>query len=184
MTDPMSAMIEHLRVQRRWYRYFNQSTYWKPNGRPPVDIVDMESEWRYNCRKFLERQAIAYARNYADGCEAELVLALDTLGGEMAQDMVERELEGEAVRAKADPVAWVKTTPLYIALGQDLPKKGKQLRGLATRANHYAGCPRRTVRKGECHCVRLRLEVEERDAARRREAGALLAVVEGRPHAA
>lgn len=167
--EPVAVMRQHLRVQRSWYRYFNQGSYWKPNGRDPVNIVDMESEWRYNCRRFLERNAIVYARNYADGCEAETILALETLSGEMAQDAVERELDAEARRAVADPVAWIKTTALYIALGQSLPTKGKKARALATRASHYDGCPRRVERKGECHCHRLKLEVEERDAAIRRE---------------
>lgn len=164
-----SAMRDLLRLQRGWYRYFNQDLYWKPNGRDPVDIVDMEPEWRHNCRRFLERNAVVYARNYADGCEAEVFFALEFLGGEMAQDMVERELGAEALRAKADPVAWIKTTKLYVALGQRLPTKGKKARALATRASHYAGCPRRVERRGECHCHRLRLEVEERDAMIRRE---------------
>lgn len=169
MSDAATTMRQYLQVQRRWYQYFNQGVYWKPNGRPPVDIVEMEAEWRHNCRRFLERSALLYARNYADGCEAEAMLALDWLGGEMARESVERVLDDEAHRAQADPVAWIKTTVLYKALGQQLPTKGKKLRQLATRASHFDGCPRRTARKGECHCYRLRLEVEERDAARRRQ---------------
>jgi len=166
---PASVMRELLRVQARWYRYFNQSEYWKPNGRPPVAIVDMEPEWRFNCRRFLECSAINYARNYIDGCEAELVFALEILGGEMAQDSIEREMDEQISSAKADPVAWVKTTPLYRALGQRLPTRARPLRALATRASHYDGCPRRAERKGECHCHRLKIEVEERDALLRRE---------------
>lgn len=168
-SDALGVFIEQMKVQRAWYAYFNQGSYWKPNGRPRVDIVGMDDEWRYNCCQFLKRQALVYARNYAQGCAAEAVWAVEHIHGEMALESIENGLDDEARRALADPAKWVQTTPLYQALRVKLPSKGKKLRVLAQRAAHYDGCPRRTERKGECHCVRLKEEVEEHQRADARE---------------
>lgn len=166
---PGMQIRQHLRVQRAWRAYFNQGVYWKPNGRPRINIADMDDEWRYNCTRFLKRNALVYARNYAQGCEAEAMLAGEFLGGEMALVGVEQEMEAAAFHALADPAKWIESTALYQALRVKLPQKGKKLRHLAQRASHYDGCPRRTERRGECHCVRLKAELEERQRAQARE---------------
>lgn len=176
---PGMQIRQYLRVQRAWRVYFDQGQYWQPNGRPRIDIADMDDEWRYNCTRYLKRNALAYARNYAQGCEAEVVLAAEFLGGEVALDSVEREMEAVALRALADPAKWIESTALYQALRVKLPQKGKKLRHLAQRASHYDGCPRRVYRKGECHCVRLKEELEERQRVEARERDSALERPEG-----
>ena len=169
MSAELVTLMQIMTTERRWYRYFTQGTYWKPDGRDPVAIADMPREWRFNCVRFLERRATAYAGHFAMGCHAELWWALDTLNGEMARDCIENELDGLAQQARRDPLAWIRTTELYLALASGLPIKGAGLRHLQERSGHWDGCRRRERRHGECTCAQLREADTERRRVRRLE---------------
>lgn len=157
----------------RWYRYFRQDTHWVPNGRAPVLIADMDATWRYNCVRFLERNAARYARLYADGCSAEeTVLALTHPD---APEEIGEMMWNIAAFAERDPLAWIRTTKLYQALAEGLPEKGQPLRKLAEKAKHWGGCEGRTrPKKGVCTCAELAArDQQERQEARRAAAEAM-----------
>lgn len=170
LNDPdLAPGIKEWVKPARWYRYFHQDRHWVPEGRPAVEIAQMDASWRYNCTRYLERNALSYARRYSDGCRAEeLLLTLTgTTLGEVPEAVLDH-LEACAYEAKADPVAWIKTTPLYRALAAELPTKGKALRKLGERSRHWGDCPRRTALGApECTCsalaARHRLEKERRE---------------------
>jgi hypothetical protein len=163
---PFQSLMGLLAGERAWFNYFNQGAWWKPDGRDPVQIVDMPLEWRLNCVRFLERRASRYAAVYARGCEAEEWRAAQVLSGAMARDSVSRALETEAAEARADPMSWVRSTPLYQALAADLPKKPRKLHALAERAAHWDECGQRAGGTA-CTCERVRLEYEsQKEAAR------------------
>jgi hypothetical protein len=149
-----------LAAPARWYRYFNQTEHWVPNGKPPVQIADMELAWRLNCVRYLERNAARYAALYADGCSAEeLVFGLTHPDvSDWVEDSVTGHLWNEGNRAKRDPLGWIKTTKLYRALAADLPSKGAPLRKLANKAKHWGGCEKRLFKKGTCTCAQLAAE--------------------------
>lgn len=162
-----------LAAPARWYRYFNQTEHWVPNGKPPVQIVDMEPAWRLNCVRYLERNAARYAALYADGCSAEeMVFGLTNPDvSDWVGDSITGHLWEEGSRAKRDPVGWIKATKLYLALAAGLPSKGAPLRRLADRARHWSECGARE-RKGECTCAELA------DADRRRKQQEIEALIE------
>lgn len=152
----------------RYYRYFNQATHWVPNGRLPVLIADMDLAWRLNCTRYLERNAARYAELFAQGCSAEIFAF--GIAHPDAPDEIESAIWREAEAAKRDPVAWIKTTKLYLALAAGLPKKGAPLRKLAEKAKHWGDCEKRFKnKKGACTCADLarqaRLEKAEQDRA-------------------
>lgn len=154
----------------RWYRYFTQDEHWVPNGKPPVKIADMDASWRLNASRYLERNAARYAELFAQGCSAEDFAFSMTHPD--APDSLLDERWREALTAKRDPVAWIKTTKLYRALAAGLPSKGAALRKLADRAKHWDGCEKRVKnKKGACTCAalataaRLERERHERDLA-------------------
>jgi len=156
----------------RWYRYFTQGKHWVPNGKPPVEIAEMDQAWRYNCVRYLERNAARYAEMFAQGCSSE-ELALGVFYpdmGEMARESVENDLWNQAAHAKRDPVVWIKTTALYLALAKDLPPGGRPMRKLAEKARHWGECDKRQrPKRGTCTCAELaarsRREQERRAAA-------------------
>jgi hypothetical protein len=134
----------------RWYRYFVQGTHWVPNGKPPLAIADMELTHRYNCVRYLERNAAKYATVYIAGCHAEM-WAQPTMPDEVVD-----ALWNDASFAKADPTAWIKTTCLYRAMAADLPPGGRPMRKLAEKAKHWGECEKRTrPNKGVCTCAEL-----------------------------
>lgn len=164
------APIADLTGNRVWYDYFNQGEAWKPDGRPLTRIADMSHEWRLNCVRFLERRAVAYANNYAFGCEAVLWDALGFLSGEMARDSVTRQLEHDADYARSYPVEWIKSTPLHQALATGLPTKGKKLRALQKRAAHWDACALRVDPNTECTCAEVRATHEANRQKENRDA--------------
>lgn len=157
-----------LAAPARYYRYFNQGEHWVPNGKPPVLIAEMDLAWRYNCTRFLERNAARYAALFAEGCSAEeYVIAMLYPG---APEEIADQIQREAAWAKRDPLAWVRSTKLYRALATELPEKGAPLRKLASRARHWGGCEARLKpKKGTCTCATLaeaeRVRKVERDRA-------------------
>jgi len=162
---------------RNTYRLLNQGEVWFPKGRPRVAIADMDPEWRFNTARFLERRAAVLELLYSMGelgvlgeptmqavvgeVWGETVTAgplfshLDLLG-EHASDAFDQELE----RRVGDPVAWLRTTPLYQALVAGLPRRGKRLAALAERARHWSTCPARTG-TGDCLCDDIRAAAAE-----------------------
>lgn len=158
----------YLRRCRAYYAYFNQAEIWLPNGRSQVRIVEMDAAWRLNCARFLERRAASYLAQYDFGeisalsqptCQevvgedrGEVVLSgqvfseLDLMG-ECARDA----FDGEAERRRSDPIAWVRSTPLYRALVAGLPT-GDDRDALAERAKHWSTCPARSDLAATCGC--------------------------------
>lgn len=162
-----SPTTRTLAAPARWYRYFNQGTYWVPNGRQPLAIADMDAPYRLNCVRFLERNAARYAALYADGCSAEEFAF--GLAHPDAPDEIFNEIYRQAHLAKLDPVAWIKTTKLYRALEAELPKKGAPLRKLGEKARHWGDCEQRTrPKKGRCTCAELAARDRERRAEHER----------------
>lgn len=152
----LGAAIRTLAAPARWYRYFNQAEHWVPNGKPPVQIAEMDLAWRLNCVRYLERNAARYAGLYADGCSAEEMVF--GLAHPDAPEEIAEAMWRDAAFAKRDPVAWVKATKLYRALADGLPVKGAPLRKLADKAKHWGGCERRLFKKGACTCALLAAE--------------------------
>ncbi|MFC6081065.1 hypothetical protein [Sphaerisporangium aureirubrum] len=148
-----------------WYRYLSQDTTWVPKGRPPAPIAEMDAAWRYNAANWLLRQAKRLAGYYELGEIAHIftstapTVVADKNGhpvprpevlylaprGEMAQDAFEREWATAAEQRKADPDAWLRSTPLYRALVADLPAD------VAEAARHWSTCAAR-VGKDACDC--------------------------------
>lgn len=162
MDEVTQALVDKLVGNRVWYDYFNQGEVWKPDKRPMFQIVDMPREWRLNCARFLERRALGFAQRYAFGCEAVLWGAMGVLNGEMARDSVTRELDAEAAYARDYPTEWMRSTPLFLSLVNGLPTKGKELRALRERADHWDGCAWRSDRSAACTCIELRAAHEMR----------------------
>lgn len=172
LDDPkLAPAVKELCKPARWYRYFMQSEHWVPDGRPAVEIAQMDRSWRFNCTRYLERNAKSYARRFADGCHAEeLVLALlgATSGG--TPESVLDELDSQSHWARENPVDWIRTTPLYRALADGLPTGGAKLRKLEERSRHWGDCPRRLSLKGpECICSQLAAQAREQKERRELE---------------
>lgn len=150
------------------YAYFRQDKLWLPNGKPPVQITDMDAEWRYNASRWLERRARHFEAYFSMGeifryaaplmrevigedngepIERGPLLSEFDLMGDSASDAFE---EWQDAR-RNDPLMWLRTTALYRALVADLPAKPKKLAKLADRARHYSRCQ---IRNGgdECTC--------------------------------
>lgn len=151
------------------YVYLDQSKTWYPNGRPPVAIADMGAEWRHNAARWLERRAAWFAMAYSYGEILWLsrptmreVIAHDSERGDifgrsfspldLMSETVADMFDAEDDRRARDPLAWLKTTPLYRALIDGVPIDDP---ALAARARHYAGCPQREQTGADCDCVRL-----------------------------
>jgi hypothetical protein len=108
-----------------WDWYLDQGEQWKPNGKPMVQVADMDPEWRFNASRWLERNAVKIAPKCT--------------------------LNRGAERQAADPVEWIRTTALYRALVADLPNCSVALEAIAERARHWSTCPARTG-GGDCRC--------------------------------
>lgn len=139
-----------------WFDYLNQGQVWRPNGKPPVAIADMDQEWRYNAARWLERGAVAIGQRYSLDSSLWLAVQLGSPLGpsENAADRIERDIERENAEIDRDPVAWIRTTPLHQALMTGLPTKPKKLAALAERARHWSTCPARTG-DGDCRCEQI-----------------------------
>jgi hypothetical protein len=174
MTAPLD-LDAYLKKCLSLYRYLNQDTVWAPRPpRPPVQIADMDPEWRYNAAKFLMRQADILAFRYVFGMvrSASLPVYRDVIGeydgepiysgrvfsdldlmGECASDT----FDDEADHITAEPERWLRKTALYRALTADLPQ-GHQRAELAARARHWSTCPIRTGTGAECRCQEIAAE--------------------------
>lgn len=96
------------------YRYLSQGQIWVPKDRPNLPIIDMDPAWRRNAARWLERRAKHFDLLYSLG-EALLASRLDLSDLAMDDLLIDQE------RREQDPVAWIRTTPLYQALLADLP---------------------------------------------------------------
>ncbi|MEV0382863.1 hypothetical protein [Nonomuraea sp. NPDC050643] len=154
-----------------WFKYLSQEATWVPNGRPPLRVSEMDAAWRHNAANWLLRQAGTLAMRFGIGeiafiysTTAPTVIS-DANGepvpgpdmpvfapmGEMAQDALERELDGSQQARDADPEGWLKTTPLYQALVKDLPDN------IAALARHWSDCDLRTGKGTACTCWKRHL---------------------------
>lgn len=167
-TDKRSALDEEFAKGQAVYAYFNQSKMWQPNGRPLIAITDMEEAWRHNAARWLERRATWFEVHYTFGelnglSKPTWQPVAITLGGEMVDDgPLVSELDSMGEHASeafdsmleqrgADPVAWIRTTPLYRALVAGLPV-GEARQELADRARHWSDCPSRADATATCEC--------------------------------
>lgn len=151
------ADLKEIQERARFIRaLLDQGEVWFPNGKPRVQITDMDPAWRHNAAAFLVRHAQSYAFQYGIGEMESLfrVKARDIFGetvnigptpGSMAYDSVERGMEEAQAERDADPEAWLKSTTLYKALVKDLPDNAAEL------AKHWSDCAIRTD-GGECTC--------------------------------
>jgi len=135
-----------LQEARTTFRYLEQGEAWKPNGRSAVHIRDMDDRWRYNASRWLERRAKAFAQGYVWG-----LVQVPGPTAEMASDMFAAGVDEETEFAERDPVAWIRTTPLYRSLVAGLPEKTKLWR-LAQRAKHWSACPAAERSAAACTC--------------------------------
>jgi hypothetical protein len=76
-----------------WDWYLDQGEQWKPNGKPMVQVADMDPEWRFNASRWLERNAEKIVSDLDRASEARL----------------------------GEPHTWIRTSALYRALVADLP---------------------------------------------------------------
>ncbi|MFB4306906.1 hypothetical protein [Actinomadura sp. GTD37] len=142
------------RTARALFTLFQQGEIWLPNGKPPIQITDMDPAWRFNTARFLTRNARHYVLTYELGehraiwhAKAREVTGqmLSLAPSEAAAAGVERELEAASASRAEDPEAWIKSTPLYQALMKDLPDNAGEL------AKHWSDC---AIREdgGTCTC--------------------------------
>lgn len=150
-----------------WFEYLNQGEQWKPNGRPPGPIADMDPEWRHNAARFLERRAGQIGGAYISAAWTWFTAALLSSVGpsEAAADDIERDINEQGAAIVRDPVAWIRTTKLHAALVAGLPTKGKKAAGLAERARHWSTCPARDG-SGDCRCEQIRAEHQHAEEIR------------------
>jgi hypothetical protein len=106
-----------------WDWYLDQGEQWKPNGKPMVQVADMDPEWRFNASRWLERNAEKIVSDLDRASEARL----------------------------GEPHTWIRTSALYRALVADLPNCSVALEAIAERARHWSTCPARTG-GGDCRC--------------------------------
>ncbi|PZG12455.1 hypothetical protein C1I95_25750 [Micromonospora craterilacus] len=149
-----------------WFEYLNQDRQWQPNGRPLVEIADMDPAWRYNASRWLEKRAAKIGARYMLAAHLWLtaVIASPLGPSESSADSLERDIEQQCFEIATNPVTWIRVTALYRALVAGLPDCSVQLEALAAHARHWSTCP---ARKGgdECRCDQLRADDDERKAA-------------------
>jgi hypothetical protein len=101
------------------YALLNQADVWLPNGKPAVKITDMDESWRRNAAAYLVRTAKSHAFQYDLGLLSH-IRDSGPREGTLAADRLDQDL----LRRADAPEEWLKTTPLYKALVQDLPMEG------------------------------------------------------------
>lgn len=157
-----------------WYALISQAEYWLPDRRPQIRVADMDGRWRYNTARWLLRRAATIELYCSIGEMVHLstpvpeVIGEDERGpvevhrgatlmpaGEMTQLAFEREWD---VRA-ADPAAWLRRTPLFLALVaglDDAPTADSEPRispGFGEPRNHLSECPWAGGRRDiDCAC--------------------------------
>jgi len=161
-------MLDDRRNRATW-AYLNQSAVWIPADGQPVQIEQMDPEWRYNASRWLERRATLLELRYSiaeiTGLGAKTLRAVlgevdgrPVEGGPMlshldlmsdhTRDAMDADLEWRA----QEPIAWVRTTSLYRALVDGLPAEPDKLAELATSARHYSTCDVRVGSGPNCTC--------------------------------
>ncbi len=122
--------------------YFNQGTWWKPDGRPYVRIADMDDAWRNNCVQFLLRHARGYGQKYA--FELHMVEAHASCHlSETSMDELSADIANTQEAVSRDPMTWIRGTKLFRALLADLPDRGSALADLRRRSRHWSTCDMR-----------------------------------------
>ena len=115
-----------------------QNTWWYPYRRPALRVAEMDRAHRYSTANWLGRRAWGIV----SGQEMRMVLSFQP-SGDMACDAFERELD----EMREDPVGYLDSTPLMVALRKGLPTGGRKLAALAERARHWSTCPMRLKRE-------------------------------------
>jgi hypothetical protein len=122
-----------LRSAARVYAYLSQGEMWKPKDRPALPVSEMDESWRRNAARWMERRAGYFEFLYSTGEAAALgaPVYVDVVGEKDGRAYVggaalsELDLMSDAAmddydrwvdERSGDPVAWVRTTPLYRAL--------------------------------------------------------------------
>lgn len=140
-----------------WLDYLDQDEQWMPDGRPMVRVADMDPEWRFNASRWLERNAatIAFKYSLSERIWFAMVCASPIGPNDNSADAIERDMHDRDEARTADPVAWIRTTPLYRALVADLPKLFENIRFATEEVGEslvvWAG-------RGDCRCKELRAQ--------------------------
>ncbi|MFB4275809.1 hypothetical protein ACBJ59_10990 [Nonomuraea sp. MTCD27] len=147
----MNATVNDTRRQARaWYRHLNQDTTWVPATGVPTLIADMDPAWRFNAANWLIKRVsnLVVAYSYGEG----LIMA-EPLGRDMdTGDLVYVEMPHEVDLSEPyddrfdDPEGWLRATPLYQALINDLPDD------IADLARHWSTCDLRIGQGTACSC--------------------------------
>jgi hypothetical protein len=141
------ADLKEMQERARFIRaLLDQGEVWFPNGKPRVQITDMDPAWRHNAAAFMLRHAQGYLFHYDLGEIATFLTGpLAPNPDSMAFDSLERGMEEAQDERSAAPEAWLKSTALYKALVKDLPENAAEL------AKHWSDCAIRTD-GGACSC--------------------------------
>lgn len=104
------------------YRLLTQSDRWVDRGGELHDLDAMSVRYKANIVGFLERRAVGLADFYSYG---EILSFSGPLGpsGEMAQDSLDQALEEADRERRADPLKWLRSTPLLQRLRHDVKNK-------------------------------------------------------------
>ena len=126
----MSTLAE---TSRFWFAYLQQDEFLLPRVRVPVRLADMDLDWCGNALRWLERRAASvemyYTHQELKGLAEPVLVAIGESGGRvievrvpdsnmlptpgsMAADAYDAELDQRV----ADPVVWLRSTPLCKAL--------------------------------------------------------------------
>lgn len=133
------------------YWYLNQGVYWLNRDGDQAPIAGMDPTYRYNCLKLLERRARGLGEVYSWGFHLS---GSGPLGpsGDAACDAFEQAGDELNRHIERDPVAWIRTTPLWQALNRGLPGNPYKRWRLGQRARHWSQCYRREHNSGPCTC--------------------------------
>lgn len=156
------------------FYYLRQSEIWYPRRpRPPVKVAEMDKTWRYNAIRYMERRAVNLAHQSSFGeiyalSEPTLRAVVGEIDGKPVEagpmfshlDMM-GEHAADAMEAHADwmvhePLAWLRSTSLILALNRGLPTKRRKLEQLAARAAHWTACPGRVDPTADCRCQEIK----------------------------
>jgi hypothetical protein len=121
------------------YAYLNQGTHWKPKVRPIVRVADMGTPWRRSAARWMERRAGWFEFMYGVGetcamSEPSMRMAFGEVDGQVVEsgprfshldlmsDWAHDAFDAELDARSADPVAWLRKTPLYRAMVDGIPE--------------------------------------------------------------
>lgn len=160
------------------YALLEQDQIWFDIRSQRHEIAEMSVRYKANVIGWLERRAHGFAVMYGIGKEARIwgasapvVIGVDDNGdpiesrksysmaptpGSMAADMLEAELDAETTKQLADPVAWIRTTPLVRRLLDDIANGRGGTDGdapaRATGRPHMSECPTLADSREQCTC--------------------------------